>query len=384
MKKIASKAIPVICAITAPFFVSAEEQAEANMLCAASNKPAFGGAKVATTTSSSSSSSANNAMMNGQITPPTGPTVQNGADVFITADFIYWKAQVSGLEYAFTGGVAGGGYTSQTNATSGHMHAPDFDYQPGFKVGLGVLTNHDNWDVYAEYTWLHAPSHDSRDDIDSSDVIQGVNTWGYLGVSPVYGTETDAAWDFHFNVLDVEIGRGFWISKRLALRPHLGMKFSWLKQDYDIHGRNVVTNGVSTTNSLNYDFDLKQFGVGVRTGLDSAYYLANKWSIFGDLAITGLWNRFKSHREDTYVVPGTGSFKNSDVHEHSHALSTVIELDLGLRFETIFGKGKYKYMLQAGWETQMWFDQGQFIRFTANDVGNLSMQGLTIKTGFWF
>ena len=36
----------------------------------------------------------------GVITPPVAPAVTNGADVFLTADFIYWRSHQDGLPFA--------------------------------------------------------------------------------------------------------------------------------------------------------------------------------------------------------------------------------------------------------------------------------------------
>jgi hypothetical protein len=306
--------------------------------------------------------------------------------VFITADFIYWKPQSDGLDYAYSGNVPGGGFTSEINAQEGKLQAPSFTYVPGFKAGLGVLTNHDNWDVYAEYTWLRVTEGDTTNALHGSTAspVHGTNQWGYLGISPVYG-DVAGSWYCNFNALDVELGRNFWISKRLALRPHAGLKFSWIQQHYHIKGSNLIVSGSQTDHLFTQDFSLKQFGVGIRTGLDTAYHLWNKWAIFADFALTGLWNSFDTSRKDLYqAAPGESVYTNADVHQDPHAVTAVAEMDLGVRFETVFGKGQYKYMLQAGWETQVWFAQERFIRFTMHTPSNVTFEGLTIKTGFWF
>jgi hypothetical protein len=368
MKKLVKKAVPFAFAISAPFCLSADDANAEGMLCAAPSKSTLGTTKATTTNGNSNSSSSS--MMNGQITPPAGPTVQNGADVFITADFIYWQASGTGLNYAFNGAPLG------SVDTTGHMKSPDFTYEPGFKVGLGVLCDHDNWDVYAEYTWLTVSKEDTKSTLNGTTAspVQIIPTWPGIETALVYQTAS-GEWSLNFNVLDFEIGRNFWISKRITFRPHLGMKFSWMEQHFNIEGFNFD----GTTADNQFKMKQTQFGVGVRTGLDTAYYFDSKWAIYGDFGVTGLYNYFKESRHDY-----TGDTLENTVSQRPQFLTTVVELDLGLRFETIFSKGRYKYLLQAGWETQMWFDQEQFIRFTDHNPGNLSLSGLTIKTGFWF
>ncbi|MEN9343610.1 MAG: hypothetical protein RLZZ453_397 [Chlamydiota bacterium] len=345
----------------------------------------FGGTLAVTKSETTSTKSADTTETN-MITPPVLPTVKTGADVFVTADFIYWKAESDGLDYAYTGGVPGGGFNSQVNASNGHLKSPTFTYEPGFKAGLGVLANHDGWDFYAEYTWLSVASADTESVLlgDLTNPVQGTNSWGYLGISPIC-TQASASWQLRFNALDFELGRNFWVSKRLTLRPHTGFKFSWLQQEYSILSSNLIISGDVTTGALTQSFELKQFGIGIRSGLDTAYYLWNKWAIFSDFAITGMWNSFDTSRKDLYqVFPGDALYTNVNVHQKPHTISSILEIDIGLRFETVFGKGGYKYMLQAGWETQVWFSQEKLIRFNTHTADDLTFEGLTIKTGFWF
>ncbi len=385
MRNIARKAIPIACAITAPFFVSADEQSDTTGMLCAGGLTNYSGTKVATGSNMQSNTNKDAAkpMMN-QITPPAGPLVNNGADVYLTADFIWWKAQQDGLNFASTGYQSSEAPTH--DADKGSMTEPHFKYEPGFKVGLGVLCGHDNWDIFAQYTWLNVPEHATKKTV-STDGLELNSTLqaDFYDVSPDPWESISGKWGFKMNVLDLEMGRNFWISKRLTLRPHIGMKFSWLKQDFDFSG-NTAAFGEGAAD-FSSDFDLSQFGTGIRGGVNTAFYLWNKWSIFGDLDVTALWNDFKSSRKDSYNLESDESdvFHPLNVHYHPFTVTTVLEMALGLRFETIFSKGRYMYMLQAGWEEQIWFNQGQFINLTSpNALGNLTMEGLTIKTGFWF
>ena len=96
----------------------------------------------------------------GVITPPVAPAVNHGADVFISADFIYWKAYQEGLEYANSAvnALAASGLTPGATLNQGTFATPQTKFEPGFKVGLGLEFEHDGWDLFAQYTWL-APQH---------------------------------------------------------------------------------------------------------------------------------------------------------------------------------------------------------------------------------
>lgn len=330
-----------------------------------------------------------------KITPSAEPSVTRYADPYITADFIWWKVQEEGLEYAFNGTVTD--IDGRSNADKGHLKTPHFEYEPGFKVGMGLKFRHDGWDLFAQYTRLQSEKSDSktslRRDADGDSNVQ--NNLLLVGIGQTASSwfqEAEADWSLHFNVLDLELGRNFWISKWLTLRPFVGMKFSWIDQDFDVEYENLQFQvlGVPTGSEIEMDMDLDQSSVGLRAGLNTAWYMWKKWSIYGDFAISGIWNDFDSSRKDRYEVP-TGQVPGFEqtvynVHRDSHRVTAVLEWGLGLRFETAFHNDDFMFMLQAGWEEQIWFDQNQFITtpIAAQPSTDLNFEGLTIKAGFYF
>jgi hypothetical protein len=380
MKQFVKKALPLTCAAIAPFFLSADESVEAPMLCATKSA-------LATTNGNGSKMNQpmNQALMSDRITPETCPCVGNWADPYITADFIYWKAQVDNANFAYNGTASGTLLPPLSAPKEGRIYHPSFKYEPGFKVGFGLKFKHDGWDFFSQYTWLQSAGkkhHKVAQANGVGDSLQSMITYnGDSTASPFDLAQGN--WRLHLNVLDLELGRDFWISKRLSLRPFTGMKFSWNTQHFNVLNSNIVAPPAS----VEYAMKVKQDGVGIRGGFNSAFFLANKWSIYGDLALTAMFNTLHSHRENNVVfLDGDSVVTQTRTKGHLNTVSGILEMGLGLRFETCFSKNSYKYMLEAGWETQVWFDQAAFafLNNASSHPGNLSMQGLTIKTGFWF
>lgn len=317
-------------------------------------------------------------MMN-QITPQAEPMVSHWAEPYITADFIWWRAEEDNLDFAFTG-VQNSFFS---DASQGRVKHPDFDYRPGFKVGAGLKFKHDGWDFYANYTWLQQNS--DRESISKPNGSQLVNNI-WLIDSPFYDpflapyTHAHAEWNLHFNALDLELGRDFYISKFLTLRPYFGLKFSWLHQ---IFHNEFSNHTLGFTNHVNHK--MTQFGVGIRTGLDTRWYLWKHWSIFGNFAIAELFNDFNVHREDTAQVSGQADHSDTvKVKRKPRTVTPVIELALGFRYDTTFYHDEYTFYLEAGWEEQVWFNQNQFFNIGSTPPANLTLEGLTIETGFHF
>jgi hypothetical protein len=360
MKKFSLATLPLICAAISP--LSADSMGSKH---AHANQPA----QPATTQP-----------MN-QITPPANPMTTHWADPYLTADFIWWRMQEDGLNFSFDGASSG-----TTSASEGHVHQPKFKYEPGFKVGFGLKFKHDGWDFYGNYTWLRTDFEDTEKEVHkpagssliSNYFVQGSTVPNFALVAH----EAKAEWAVHFNVLDLELGRNYWISQWLTLRPHFGMKFSWIDQDYNVKYDNATVNGTSGLN-IKIDNDQDQWAVGLRTGLDAAWYMWKKWCIFGEFAISGIWNDFDVKRKDT-TQTATTSYTSLNTKRGSHSVTGVVELALGLRFETAFHNDDYLFMLQAGWEEQMWFNQNQFFFIDNVAPADLTFEGLTIKAGFDF
>jgi hypothetical protein len=324
-----------------------------------------------------------------EITPQGDPTVMRCADPFITADFIWWRAQEDNLDYAFNGTVDP---TSPSNADHGKIHHPHFQYEPGFKVGAGLKFKHDGWDLFAQYTWFNVEESESKNSVRTdadgdSNVQTNIAIPELQGFSTYYVEEAKAKWSLNFNVLDLELGRNFWVSKNLTLRPFIGMKFDWMTQDFDVTYDDLSDADGALIEGDDYklDFDQKQWAVGLRAGLNSAYYMWTEWCIFGELAASGMLNDFDSSRKDKFSsVESDLNYVQNHVARDSHSVSAVLEWSLGLRYEHMFHNDDFLFSLQAGWEQQIWFNQNQFVFFQNSGPADLSLQGLTIKAAMYF
>lgn len=303
-----------------------------------------------------------------EITPNAGPRVAHGADVFITANFIWWKATQDGLRYATSG--------FGTDTTSGKTKSVGEDWAPGFKVGLGLNLSHDGWDLYAQYTWLHSSE---RNSIEAQQItpIFNVNETGQLITNKGRGK-----WNLHFNVVDLELGRNFYLSQFLTMRPFIGLKGTW--QDQDTRFRFVNTANENDFYRIHGDVDT--WGVGVRGGFNLSYYIAKRWSIFGNFAWTTMWaNYHELERKDRESIADVVSTRVNIKNDNFYTVKYVGEMELGLRWEIWFYDDNYHFAIQAGWEEQVWLNWGQFPAANQQQVEHdLSLHGLNLKFRFDF
>jgi len=317
-----------------------------------------------------------------------GPRTCSGTGAFITGSFIYWTARVNGLSYATSGARNG---SDPDSPSRGNFKYPDWEFDPGFKVGLGFSLDHDGWDSLVQYTWLYTGTQKDRtrqSDINTTTLIP---TWNIAfafpddNLLPQRITFGESKWELKFNAIDWEVGRNFYVSPRLKLRPSVGLKGTWHKQEYDV---TVVESSASTATEFVMKQDHDFWGIGPRGGINTAWQFNPFFSLIGDLFLSGLWSNFDVERKDTerQTISGgvpvdepstTNYFSKSDF----YTLTPVLEIMIGLRAETWFSNDDFHVSLDAGWEGQVWWSQNQYIqlRSEANHEGNMVLQGLTIK-----
>lgn len=355
-----------------------------------------------------------------EITPVYGPFVSEGGDIYVEASYIYWYMNELGLNYAGTNSFLNGVYyngiigdVSTPNFTppAGRVYTPGNKASSGFKVGAGMDFDYDGWDSRVNYTWYrnhHASSVSTTLKEDGfGDLIPDRNINSLYSSNQQKITEYNdittllsASNEFKLalNVIDWEVGRSFFISPKLALRTHLGMKASWGHQYSTWINRNASTdsgeaefsiypNDVATTADITLTSFNKQgnWGFGARCGLDTAWMIADWFSFFGECSVTSLWQYFRTTRTDVYNgFEDDSNFNNwTDLsyHQRLHMVNPVVETQIGMRVDYMFSDDEYRFRLQAGWESQVWFDQNTFLNeFGANHAyGKLMLQGLTLN-----
>ncbi len=301
------------------------------------------------------------------ITPGAGPRVINGADVFITGDYLYWMAQQDNMQYATTGYSS----SSDHSASQGSVKNPHFRYENGFRAGIGFNLGHDAWDTLFNYTWFQ--SLHNKGSIHSKAAI----LTPFEIEDNTSFTSAHSLWQIFFNSLDWELGRNFYISKYLSLRPFFGLKGTFQKQKFhNSYEKKIHSHDFVYKNQLKNSF----WGVGVRSGLNTLWHFSGSWSLFGDLGLSGVWGQFNTQRQDSHQLGSHPEITPIYEKNHDNTLTPVLELGLGIRKDAWFEQDRFHVNIQVGWEEQVWWNQNKFSldRSMPRD-GNLFLQGLTAR-----
>lgn len=313
------------------------------------------------------------------ITPSAGPCVCRSIGFFLTTEFLYWTAREDHLGFAFTAKVTG----TLPNALigKGKVTHPDWKFNPGFRVGVGLTYDcHDGWDLYANYTWFRVWNTRKTVHAKENEVVFNFQ----FDPIPVAG-QVEGNWELHFNVVDVELGRNFYISRCLKLRPYFSLKGTWQKQFFTIDASGF--DPIALTNVFSPSRErLKYWGVGARAGLDTCWDLTQRFSFLGEVAVTALWERFNNRGRSSFTFPEAGQERTLfNISNTFHTIKPILELFLGIRWETWFCCDAFHFNFDAGWELQWWGNQNQFFDFFAETKeGDLALQGLTARFRFDF
>lgn len=304
-----------------------------------------------------------------------GPRVRDGANAYITGTFLYWNIRKEGLEYIITGVQNG---ANPPPSSKGEISHPDFRTEPGFKVGLGYQLPHDSCDLFLQYTWLKGKG---NNDVSGSDMQT-------IWFQPIIGdiARAEVFWHLMFNNFDLELGRNFYTSRYLTIRPFAGLKGGWQDEDYKIRYLNELSPSTDVVDRLH--MDSFNWYLGMRAGFNTNWYFTKRWSLYGDMALSALWNYNSTERIDSQNLnPNIGLSQTTLSTKNTiHTVLPVLELGIGVEWDTFFSSDDYHLTLAVGWEEQVWWGNNFYISETCpqDTSGNLTMQGLNFTVRFDF
>ena len=312
------------------------------------------------------------------INPSTNPRVTE-ADVNIFLAAFLWNAHEDGLEFVIDNEVSPSQF--QGNLVDADYKNPHFKWNWGFKVGAGYAMNRDGWDV--DLLWTHFHTHAKKNvQADSNSTL--LPLWsGFASTAggALTATNANADWKLHLDLLDLELGREFWTSRWLTLRPFIGLRGVRIHQKYDIEHMGG-SFGVAP-NFFTNKVHLKDYfkGVGIRAGLNTDWEFGCGFSAYGNFAVSIIYGRFNvKDKENNHEVQSPFStIQVVDTEDHFRASKAITDLALGLQWRDNFWKDRLGLTVAFGWENHIFFNQNQF--FSVNRVGSTASGTLPNNSG---
>lgn len=310
------------------------------------------------------------------INPPFAPQTCNGDWKFL-AGALYWNSHQDGLEYAILNMVAipvinpdQQDIDEINNLIKDDFIQPKSNWEFGYKFGINYTFPCDGWDV--DLLWTHyTPFSGNEIEADPGDGHTLVAIWSAF--APAQGEvnfarRIQADWKLKLDVIDLELGRAFWVSKYLSTRPFIGFRYALLLQDYDLEYSggswsprlNPPQDPLVGMVDLHNDFK----GGGLRSGLETVWTVDCGWGIYGKAALSIIYGPFDiSHSEtNKLAISPYSKTKIFDSRAHFRVSRAIADLNLGIQWSRMFCGCQYAFLGKLVWEQHLFFHQNQLWR----------------------
>lgn len=312
----------------------------------------------------------------------------DGKKWFFTFDLLFWRTKVGGTDYAYTDNDV-----FATLPHKGRKKHIEFDWDWGLRFGLGYNFDHDGWDFQGQYTWYDTNGSDSTRAGQNSSVVplRGSPSITNDPATPnvqtpfVVCTSAKSMFDFDYNNIDLELGRDFYVSSTLSLRPFWGLKSAWIdqKQTTRYTGgtpfplQNMIVFGLGG-NTVHVKDTCDFWGLGPRTGVDTRWYMGHGVSIFGNISGALLFGYFNVDHNEKFSLRETARIH---LHANRHAFSPTVQFQMGLRYDTYLHNDRHHIGVGLGFEGQYWWRQNQMLR--VNDFSELKYERYSEDLAFY-
>jgi len=289
--------------------------------------------------------------------------VRGSWDVYTTGGYIFWQPRAENLELGLSNKV------NDPVIIDGNSINMNYHYKSGFKLGLGVFTEQDNWDAYAEYTWLSG--HQSvRATAPTSGLINPF--WGAPSTERIISGKS--RWKLDLNIIDVMLARSYYVGSKLTFRPFFAGRAAWINQKYIA----VYTQSSQVPYQSNYSSH--SWGLGPEVGLSSNWLLGYGIRAIGSAEADILFTRYNLHT--TEETPSDPTQLDTNWRQRRlGCLRPHANIELGFGWETYFNNHNYHVDILGTYGFQVFWNQSMFLGHTQ---GDLYIHGATGEVRFDF
>jgi hypothetical protein len=304
---------------------------------------------------------------------------ENDRRFFISADFLYWQANQTGMSYGqianFHTNIQPTPLTS-TQAFFGDQLNINFKFDPGVRASIGFQPKPDFWKF--DFIWTHLNSNASgaskNADIINSDVV--ITTANYIVPQPLNnnGINASACWSSRYNTFDLDIHKELFANNSVNFQAHAGLRSLWLKQIYNIfsfktYSADIPPIFVNTKSNMIQNM----WGVGPMIGISSEFNIYRGLNFFGQAYLALMWGHVCSSNKGTILTETPAVTTNMTASFNTTTPETSLIIGLLYNFDI---KDRYRLCARLGWDFQTLFNVN-FLGATYTSSGNFNLSGLT-------
>jgi len=307
---------------------------------------------------------------------PLYPITCNG-DLSLSISGLYWNYHETGFAYAVQNFIHVPVINPTTveieelnNLIDDDIEVPKGSWEFGFKLGLGYNTACDGWDLGLLWTRYHPSTHGCIETgvEDNATLISLISAFAPIQGEVNFAREIERHTKIELDLIDFELGRAYWISKRTHFRPFVGFRYAKLDRKFQLDHKggswsprmNPPQPAFRNKVSLCNDYD----GFGLRSGLDAAFHLSCGFRVYGGASASIIYGRFNvSHDEENHLInnPFTKE-KILDSRAHFRASRAILDVEAGIAWSAQVCECRYAVQTRLAWEHHLFLHQNQFYR----------------------
>lgn len=317
-------------------------------------------------------------------------------NVSVRVDFLWWRANEEGLQLGVEENVALFAPSTVNNSVFNETRTkkPNFKYDAGFRLGLINHCACDCYDIALNWTHYHTKANVRGATPSTSNTATNSTTF-YSDWERVVGANPISAkgrYTLNMDLVDLELGRKFYVSNCFVLRPNIGLRGVRIDQNYRVKSSADKNPGDTFDASLqNFLTEVKsrcnQLAVGPRMGLDIEVHMGCGFVLFGKAAGSIVFGKFDNHSSEhlvDFVIPDEGAqISDFNYVAKSSAFRTSrtnTDLAIGLKWERCFDwcNRSHPVSLEFAWEHHAFYDMNNF---NFSPRGIVEGQGTAIPNG---
>jgi len=287
----------------------------------------------------------NSSMMDFDGNSSAAPFADDGKTHFKTSvEFIYWK-RTNGLGFLASGDGDGRAISSR-----GKNYVSGFQFDPGLQASIGFDLPVDGWDANLSYLWLRSTGRRNFTEGPEDTGVPAPQNFltepeGISGVSHA-GQKMDQT----LNYLQLELGRQFYTSKWLTVRPFIDIAALYVPLSMETSYRFTSVNPAAAQHTT-LATHAHGLGFGAGLGLNTEWKASRHWSFLGDLNLNAIWDRFEARGKSKVTNFTTGTTLTNLLTGYSTSqLLYLVNIFIGADWHKKFHKEKFYFSAYAGWD----------------------------------
>ena len=295
-------------------------------------------------------------------------------------------------------------FAPTSTLTDGKVKNIGHDWYPGFRVGMGYDWPRDHVDIVATWLRFHtgADRHLHADDehqyfpsqlhpLDTDAGLPSQTATEYAAFKNVH-----AHWFVHLDQIDLDLGRAFYIGKWFHIRPHFGVRSTWLKRklkvDYEDNLFYEITETALPGDDYNVRISSRWWGIGPEGGLEMSYELGGGVSLCGDLGGSieyGFHHMRKKDIDDTLQDEDLESII-VNAKDSFHQSRPILDIEIGMKWTYLTAGEGCRFTVKGMWEEHVYYSQQQSLYFVDStsigsfigNHGDVTFHGWTLGVRF--